>query len=345
MKLHLNPRGIWEIRWTENRRSRRKSTGTRSKTEAEQTLAAWLRDRKVAHQDPSVTVILRRYLTGHALPMTADPARIQVMTSWLMMAFGNQRLSQLADLDFHRYMARRRKGDLGLRPAKDSTIRQELRCLRTALNYAVKVRLITAEQVPTIPLPDPAPVEYHWLTEPQVERMLVALEKEDQGARLSRAHRFVLLALATGARKGAIEQLTWAQVDLDARQLRYDRQVKRVSKKRRTAAPMPDWLVPHLARMEREAETDYVLDHPGDIRHCFEWAMKRVAAATGDNAYLAVNRHSMRHTCATLMLRAGATLWQVAGVLGDSPETVAATYGHHAQDHLQQAVNSWRRVS
>ena len=124
-------------------------------------------------------------------------------------------------------------------------------------------------------------------------------------------------------------------MDLDKRLIDFREPGLRRSKKRRAPVPISDRLLPLLERAKREALGQFVLDHPGDIRKTFNTWRHAVG-------YAWASPHVMRHTAATLMLRAGVSLWNVAGVLGDTVETVTRTYGHHDPEYLINAVN--RRV-
>ena len=75
----------------------------------------------------------------------------------------------------------------------------------------------------------------------------------------------------------------------------------------------------------------------GSIRHAYEMFTKSLASGT--------TPHVMRHTAATLMLRAGVSLWDTAGVLGDTVATVEKYYGHHAAAHLSSAVGVLGRAA
>lgn len=344
-RLGVNSRGIYEIRWTETgRRSRTRSTGTRNHGEAQQALADFLNGRQEAQearQDPTVAWAMREYLEGHIRPYAADVGRIEVIVRWVEAWAGQRRVSSLVPRDGLRYAADRRSGKVGRGPASEGTIRRELGALQAALYYLVEERVIAADQVPVLRRPKAPRPSDSWLTEDQVRVMLDWFNERDAGQRMSRAHRFVVLAIATASRKRAIEQLTWAHVDLAHGLIRYDRQVAVQTRKRRVVVPIADWLRPYLERMTVERETALVLDHDGDIRAAFEHAMAQLTKATGDDTYQALTRHALRHTAATLALRHGATIWQVAGLLGDSPSSVMSTYGHHAPDNTKGAAQLW----
>ena len=42
-----------------------------------------------------------------------------------------------------------------------------------------------------------------------------------------------------------------------------------------------------------------------------------------------VHPHVLRHTAATWLMQKGADLWQAAGLLGMTPQTLQQVYGHH----------------
>lgn len=343
--LGRNRAGRYEIRWTENRRSRSRSTGTDDHGRAQQALADFINRREAveaARKDPTVAWALDTYMVEHIRPHAADVAAHEVRVRWLKTWAGSMRVAELRPGHGRKYATVRRSGKVGASPGSEGTIRRELGILQAALNYAVREHGVEKDSVPVLARPDrPSPRE-HWLTRDQVDAMLDWFATREREERMSRAHRFVVLGLATAARKGAIEALEWRHVDRAHGLVRYDLQVRVQTRKRRVAVPIAAWLHPYLDRMQAERETVWVLDHDGDIRGAFDYAMRCLARDTGDESYTSTTRHTLRHTAATLALQNGATIWQVAGMLGDSPSTVMDIYGHHGKENIQGAVDSWR---
>jgi integrase len=113
------------------------------------------------------------------------------------------------------------------------------------------------------------------------------------------------------------------------------------SSKRRTPLPIPPRLMPHLRRWRR-LTARYLIEWAGKPIASQErraWRTARELAGLGPE----VTPHVLRHTCATMLLQLGVSVYDVAGVLGTTEDVVRRTYGHHAQDHLRQAVAAFSR--
>jgi integrase len=52
-----------------------------------------------------------------------------------------------------------------------------------------------------------------------------------------------------------------------------------------------------------------------------------------------VTPHTLRHTAATWLMRAGGDRWEAAGFLGMSVEMLDRVYGYHHPDHLRTAAH------
>jgi integrase len=149
---------------------------------------------------------------------------------------------------------------------------------------------------------------------------------------------FVLLGLYTGHRKEAILSLRWSQVDLDGNRIDFNSPGTRGTNKRRSKIPIPAKLFPHLRRARlRGTELGFVINDSGrrlrDIKRGFATACRK-AGLEG------VSPHVLRHTCATWLMQKGVRLWDAAGFLGMTTETLERVYGHHHPDYLKSAVEA-----
>jgi integrase len=134
-----------------------------------------------------------------------------------------------------------------------------------------------------------------------------------------------------------VQELQRKQVDLERNRIRLNPEGRAQTKKKRATVPISDWLRPILiAILEQipDRPDAYLLDHPGCIYTAFDRAVVR--AGLGPD----VTPHVLRHTRATHMAQAGADLWDIAGILGDTLATVEKTYAHHHPDYLRKAANA-----
>ena len=342
--LEQNDRGMWEIRWTEDRRSMRKSTRTSDRTEAERALAQFLLDRHdERHGSHAMKVgdALDRYITEHVASKVVDKQRQLDIIANLRPFFGGMLVRDIRPNDVLLYGSKRADGVVGSKPARSNgTLRRELNCLIAALNHAVRAKRIAATDVPYIPLPAAPAAKDLWLTESEVEELLAAADAENAGYPLmDRGYLFVHIALATASRRRAIEKLRWDQVDLDARLIHFRPAGDRQTKKRRVPVPINDELLAVLQRARELATSEYVLHSSKSCVRRFQAVCQRAADATGNRKFLSVTPHTLRHTWATLAARAGVALYEIAGILGDDLATVQRNYLHHCPDHLRGAVN------
>jgi integrase len=203
------------------------------------------------------------------------------------------------------------------------------------LRHAAKAKLIKVDDVPYMELPPPVAPKDLWMNEQQeAEFYALALgfsyRNPQTKGRLSKVTRFVCIALDTAQRKTAIFKLKWSSVDFAAGLI--DFRLPGATSKKQSVVPISIRLRPMLERAYRERVSEYVLDSQADISSRYD----EFAAGRG---YGWVTPHTLRHTAATLMLRAGVPVWDVAGVLGNSPSMVERVYGHHAPEHLRAAVD------
>lgn len=334
-RLDLNEAGIYEIRWTEKRRSKRKSTGTADHAEAQAALGRHLlglaEEKKVSVCN--VGAVLEAYDEEHVQQRVVAKERQEGCIAVLKAGLGHLDVQQLTPAAILDYCKARRAGKVNEYKVGNGTLRRELNCLIAAINHAARHRRVAQADVPHIALPDAPPPKDLWLTEAQLDAFIDVASRLYASERLSRLYRFVVIAAETAARKTSILTLRWNQVDLDARLIHFQNDGNQRTKKRRVPVPMSDLAFDVLKRARDERTQDeWVLDTPYSIQHHFD-ALVAAAGVEG------VTPHTLRHTWATHAARAGVPLFEIAGVLGDTLQTVMRVYAHHCPDHLRGAVN------
>lgn len=224
--------------------------------------------------------------------------------------------------------------------------------MRAAINYHRREGL--CREVVEIVLPNERPPRERWLTRQEAARLILAawryreVQKGLKTDRHSRRHvaRFILLALYTGTRASAVcgaaldPAVGRGWIDLN-NGVFYRRPVGRAeTKKRQPPVPLPARLIAHLRRWKRLGQ-----------RFAVEWnrepvkAIEKAFANAVANAGLGrdITPHTLRHTAATWLMQAGVDIWEAAGYLGMTVETLSARYGHHHPDHLKGARDAFNR--
>lgn len=185
----------------------------RGRARAEAALAHLLDDVDVGRvrldDDPTVDDVVERWITHRAPDWSPKTLRDKrgLVARYVTPELGSRHLSRLRGHDLADLYARlRRDGGHG-RPLAASTVAQVHKTLHAAFAEAVRWGLIAvnpADQVraPTVPPPRPAP--------PSAEQVAVALSRLDGPFAV-----FVRLAASTGARRGQLCALRWADVDVE----------------------------------------------------------------------------------------------------------------------------------
>ena len=289
-------------------------------------------------------------------PKTRRPDLIGGAIAKLTDFFGGRTVACITAASCNEYVAwRTAQGDArskrGGSPIKPSTARRELVVLSAALRWCWKEGKLDRPIPVSLP-PQSGPRERHLSRQELAALLAAALGWDAHGVRhhpkINRhLARFILVAAYTGTRHDAILRLQWAPntsggwIDLEA-QVIYRRPTAAIkSVKRRPPVPIPPRLLPHLRRWRR-LTARHVIEYAG---RPISGQLRRAWRTGRDLAGLdaAVTPHVLRHTCATMLLQLGVSVYDVAGVLGTTEDVIRRTYGHHAQDHLRQAVAAFSR--
>lgn len=350
-RLELNEHGVYEIRWSQAGRTRRRSTGTADHGFAQKVLANFLlledRERAVTTRGQGALLVMdvlgdpdvpgEDYWHEHVETKVIDKESARYAVVKLIKHFGAIAVRDIGPTDVEAYVKARRAGAIG-RPSVNHTISRELSVLNAAINHAVKAKRLPKAEQPFIALPGTSEPRDVWLSEDEADRLLTAAR--GKGETLPRVYLFVALALATASRKTALLEMKWDQVDFAAGIISLNPAGRAQTRKRRARVPISDELLPVLREAYSECcGSEYVLGHAGSIRTAFENAVSRAKLPP------TVTPHVLRHTWATWAAQGGTSFFEIAGVLGDTIATVQKVYAHHAPGHLRAAVNNVRPSS
>jgi len=150
----------------------------------------------------------------------------------------------------------------------------------------------------------------------------------------------VMLALATGARRGELLSLCWPDVDLKRGTLTFH---ETKNGERRTV-PLTGQVLTLMQQHARVRRIDTVLVFPNstgkralDIRAAWQGAVKR--AGIVDFRF-----HDLRHTAASYLAMSGASLAEIAEVLGHKTLAMVKRYAHLSEAHTRGVVERMNRA-
>ena len=274
---------------------------------------------------------------GREEPRMVARRRTEGCIGHLRRHLGSKAVADLGVTACEAYQGARRAD---ARPVADPTIRRELAILAAAITHSVRRGRLDFN-TRKLWLPAASDPNDRWLTYDELDTLRrAAAVPGDEVVR-----DFIELAYYTASRADAVMTLTPFQVKLAESQIALDKPGAVKTKKRRPTVPIDDALRPTVERLMQDATSEgrkYLLPQIGTRadRRIYEHFM-RVARAAG---FEDVTPHTLRHTRATHLLQKGASIWEVAKLLGDTVATVDKVYGHHCTDAVAEALKAHGRV-
>ncbi len=166
-------------------------------------------DSPLPPESPTVRMILAGYIEDRR-PRVRSIASIEYASAALVSYLGELKPEHLTRQVCRKYADQRREegprtpSRKSKKPLSNGTIIREIVTLRAALRWAVTEKWIS--EPPQIEAPPAPPARERWLTRDEAKRLLAE-------AKTPHVHLFILIGLYTGARTGAILDLTWDRVD------------------------------------------------------------------------------------------------------------------------------------
>jgi integrase len=327
-RLYLIPKEKqWVIR--DGARFIRTGCGERGRAEAEKQLAQYIgrKHKPEPSGSPMIADVLALY--GDEVAPTRKTARnISYNITNLVKWWGDKTAAQVNKKACQAYAAT--KAEQGAAA--------DLKVLKAALTHWHESDNGPLNTIPIVWRPDPNPPRDRWLDREEAAR-LVKASKPFQHLR-----RMVLLGLYTGSRPGVILALRWDQIDFRSGVMhRKPKDARQSKQKPAPAVRLGRRILGHLRRWKKiDGDARYVCQfmgmnqvtgRPVEDPHA-AWARIVKAAKLKD-----VTRHTLRHTRATWMARAGVPMWEAAGFLGMTLKTLERVYAHHDPSHQETAAN------
>lgn len=238
--------------------------------------------------------------------------------------FGAMDSSMITVADCREHMKKRR--EMGI---QDGTLLTELGHLRMVLKWAEKHGHI--QRAPHIERPSkPKPKEQH-LTKTQARGLISACI-------MPHIRLYVILALGTGARNGALLDLKWGRCDLDSGLIDLRNPDHAGPHKGRAIIPMTNTVRAALLGSRDGALSEFVIEWGG----VQVGSVKKAIIAAGIRAKIGhVTPHMLRHSAAVHMAEDGVPMEEISQFLGHSNLTITRqVYARYSPDYLRRAASA-----
>ena len=350
-----------------------KKNGFESQVAAEAALLAAV-DRRAAAEsvpaevDPTFTEYVRYWLTEHAARRCAPKTleRYRELAEYLTRQFGETRLNDLTTAQIQR--AVHRIEDCGGRITKDhpdgrplapKTVRHIGTLLYTCLAEADRLGVLKIShpmankrvRLPKLVKRDPAVIDK--------EKLRALFER----ARNTRLYPFVVVASATGCRRGELLALQWADLNESTGELSVSKsleqtkaglRVKSTKSEKPRAFVIPEWAISVLADHRAEQGNDKRLFGPDYRDHGLIFCQPNGAYYSPDRegarvkelmravGLVGVSLHSLRHSFASELLSKGVPLAVVSERLGHADQNITLSiYSHSMPADTRAAAKVW----
>ncbi len=238
----------------------------------------------------------------------------------LIDIFGDIPIVKITERLIEQYKAAR------LTSVKPVSVNVELRAIRSALNQAKRWELINKVPISGKHLIK-VPSDTVALSEIEVNRLLEAIQEPWFKA-------MVLLAVHTGLRRNEICRLTWNDYD-DVRGL-FTVHESKAGKSR--CIPVSESVCVVLEQLPHTSQYIFSIDREHMIgsswvTHLFKRYCRKLGLSEK------IHFHTLRHTCASIMVANGVSLYHASKVLGHSSVVVTEKfYAHISVEDLRGAV-------
>jgi integrase len=144
----------------------------------------------------------------------------------------------------------------------------------------------------------------------------------------------VVLAIATGMRKGEMQQLRWHQVDLDEGRIT----LEETKNGERRSVPLVGRALAEIRKLACARQLDTHLVFPGANPSKLIEIRAAWSAAVGRSGLRDFKFHDLRHTAASYLAQGGATPIDIASVLGHKTLAMVKRYAHLSESRVRDVL-------
>jgi len=212
---------------------------------------------------------------------------------------------------------------------KNSTINRYKAALSVVFSYACRQYCLPSNPVLQVPSLPENNGRTRYLSEAERMRLFGAC----RASQWDKLYLIVLLAITTGARKGELTKLRWNDIDFD-RRTAYVSTTKNGQPK---VLPLTDSAVRELQLFDSK-DTDLIFASKvkEGVAYCFNKPWKKALKESDIQDF---RWHDLRHSCASYLAMNGASLLEIADVLGHKQISVTQRYAHLCIEHKSSLIN------
>jgi integrase len=211
----------------------------------------------------------------------------------------------------------------------NASINRHKAAISGVLTYACKrgyIKVNPARLIPSLPENNE---RTRFLSEAERTRLFSSC----RASHWDKLYLIVLLAITTGARKGELTKLRWSDIDFD-RRTAYVATTKNGQPK---VLPLTDSVIKELQLFDsKDSSLIFASRIKYDVPYCFTKPWKR---ALKDGDIKDFRFHDLRHSCASYLAQSGASLLEIADVLGHKQISVTKRYAHLCIEHKSSLIN------
>ena len=293
-------------------------------------IIAGSRIRGFADRKRTVGELIDRYIEA-GLPGPKEAPQRKAQLLWWKERIGDLKVSDLTPQEIATHRDRLAATKIprkdGARPRSSSTIRNYLITLSHLFSVAKREwRWATTNPVSDVRKPSPAPGRVRFLSAEELRSLL----DHCAASRYALLRNAVLLSVYTGMRYSEEMTLSWADVDLTHKVIR----LNETKNGTRRSVPLIGEALTVIEEMAQHAPLRDALlfagpltpHQPADVSKHFEVACH--AAGIADFRW-----HDLRHCFASYCTMSGASLTEVAALLGHKSIQMSARYSHLSPEH------------
>lgn len=228
----------------------------------------------------------------------------------------------------------RREADGEYKTLSGATVNRYMVVLRRAVNWCIKsLKWIEKNPVDGVDMLKESPGRIRYLSEKEIKALLAAC----QASQNPHLFRLVIFAISTGARRNEISHMKWADVSEDNTRITLPQTKNGEVRTAYITGTARDILI--KMKTEKAEDAVYLFFSPNDpLRPIdFESAWRQVLSVSKIENF---HFHDLRHTCASYLAMNGASLLEIAEVLGHKDLQMVRRYAHISPAHTSAVLEN-----